>query len=193
MHMQLLKNERVIIFDCTDFGMSNLSLPNGQCHNDPTETTLKIDYTAHSTKYDVTTNTFRPLFIQTNVWCSSSVVMSDGCLIQTGGFNNGEQRVRTFTPCAAYDWQEIENGLAVRPRDLQQQQRDVAHTTQNGGVRVHHLDVEQAMARWVNQTIKNQFWCILETVRLCPRAYVQLVGRHFSQKLLTRFYGFHAI
>jgi hypothetical protein len=46
------------LFDCTDFGMSNLSLPNGQCHNDPTKTTLKIDCTAHSTEYDVTTNTF---------------------------------------------------------------------------------------------------------------------------------------
>ncbi|KAB9253880.1 hypothetical protein FH972_027015 [Carpinus fangiana] len=34
--------------------------------------------------------------------------------------NDGERRVRTFTPCAACDWQEIENGLAVRPRDLQQ-------------------------------------------------------------------------
>jgi hypothetical protein len=31
MHMQLLKNDRAVIFDRTDFGMSNLSLPNGQC------------------------------------------------------------------------------------------------------------------------------------------------------------------
>ncbi|KAE8057207.1 hypothetical protein FH972_013915 [Carpinus fangiana] len=114
MHMQLLKNDRVVIFDRTDFGMSNLSLPNGQCRNDPTETALKIDCTAHSTEYDVATNTFRPLFVQTDVWCSSGAVMPDGRLIQTGGFNDGDRRVRTFTPCAACDWQEIENGLAVR-------------------------------------------------------------------------------
>jgi hypothetical protein len=31
MHMQLLKNDRAVIFDRTDFGMSNLSLPNGEC------------------------------------------------------------------------------------------------------------------------------------------------------------------
>lgn len=31
MHMQLLHNNKVVIFDRTDFGASNLSLPQGQC------------------------------------------------------------------------------------------------------------------------------------------------------------------
>lgn len=114
MHMQLLKNDRVVIFDRTDFGKSNLSLPNGQCRNDPNETALKVDCTAHSAEYDVATNTFRALFVQTDVWCSSGAVMPDGRLIQTGGFNDGERRVRIFTPCATCDWQEIVNGLAAR-------------------------------------------------------------------------------
>ncbi|KAB1203721.1 Galactose oxidase [Morella rubra] len=114
MHMQLLKNDRVVIFDRTDFGKSNLSLPNGQCRNDPNEKALKIDCTAHSAEYDVATNSFRALFVQTDVWCSSGSVMPDGSLIQTGGFNDGERRVRIFRPCPGCDWEEIENGLAVR-------------------------------------------------------------------------------
>ncbi|KAE8717413.1 Glyoxal oxidase-related protein [Hibiscus syriacus] len=47
MHMQLLRNDRVIMFDRTDFGPSNLLLPNGKCLNDPTDTALQLDCTAH--------------------------------------------------------------------------------------------------------------------------------------------------
>ena len=43
MHMQLLPNDRVIIFDDTDFGQSNLSLPNGKWRHDPKERVLKVD------------------------------------------------------------------------------------------------------------------------------------------------------
>ncbi|KAF5462092.1 hypothetical protein F2P56_018131 [Juglans regia] len=107
MHMQLLKNDRVIIFDRTDFGNSNLSLPGGKCR------TVPKDCTAHSAEYSVITNTFRALFVQTDVWCSSGAVMPDGRLIQTGGFNSGERRVRTFVPCTGCDWTEIPNGLAA--------------------------------------------------------------------------------
>lgn len=114
MHMQLLHNDRVVIFDRTDFGKSNLSLPNGECRNDPTELVVKVDCTAHSAEYDVATNTFRALFVQTDVWCSSGAAMPDGRLIQTGGFNDGERKVRIFNPCATCDWQEIANGLAAR-------------------------------------------------------------------------------
>lgn len=34
MHMQLLHNNKVVIFDRTDFGSSNLSLPQGKCRYD---------------------------------------------------------------------------------------------------------------------------------------------------------------
>lgn len=112
--MQLLKNDRVVIFDRTDFGRSNLSLPDGKCRNDPNDTALKIDCTAHSAEYDVVKNTIRPLMVQTDVWCSSGSVMQDGRLVQTGGFNDGERRVRIFKPCSTCDWEEIELGLAAR-------------------------------------------------------------------------------
>ncbi|KAG7966731.1 hypothetical protein I3843_08G063800 [Carya illinoinensis] len=97
MHMQLLKNDRVIIFDRTDFGNSNLTLPGGKCR------TVPKDCTAHSST----------LFVQTDVWCSSGAVMPDGRLIQTGGFNSGARRVRTFIPCTGCDWTETPNGLAA--------------------------------------------------------------------------------
>ncbi|KAA3453645.1 aldehyde oxidase GLOX-like [Gossypium australe] len=114
MHMQLLRNDRVVVFDRTDFGPSKLPLPNGKCRNDPSDTALKVDCTAHSVEYDVLTNTFRPLMVQTDVWCSSGAIMPNGNLVQTGGFNDGERRVRTFSPCSTCDWQETPNGLAAK-------------------------------------------------------------------------------
>ncbi|KAK0577273.1 hypothetical protein LWI29_030513 [Acer saccharum] len=117
MHMQLLNNDRVVIFDRTDFGKSNISLPAGKCRMDPNDDVLKVDCTAHSVEYDVLSNTFRPLMVQTDVWCSSGAVMPDGSLIQTGGFNDGERRIRIFKPCGTNngcDWVEVENGLAAR-------------------------------------------------------------------------------
>ncbi|XP_022766515.1 aldehyde oxidase GLOX-like [Durio zibethinus] len=114
MHMQLLRNDRVVMFDRTDFGPSNLSLPNGKCRNDSSDIALKVDCTAHSVEYDVFTNTFRALMVQTDVWCSSGAIMPDGNLVQTGGFNDGERKVRVFRPCSTCDWQEIPNGLAVK-------------------------------------------------------------------------------
>ncbi|KAL5564468.1 hypothetical protein UlMin_027632 [Ulmus minor] len=40
--------------------------------------------------------------------------MSDGSLIQTGGFNNGDHILRIFKPCTNCDWKEITNGLAFK-------------------------------------------------------------------------------
>ncbi|CAI0382895.1 unnamed protein product [Linum tenue] len=117
MHMQLLSNDRVVIFDRTDFGRSNISLAAGNCREDPNERVVTRDCSAHSVEYDSATNTFRPLTVQTDVWCSSGSAMPDGRLLQTGGFNDGERRVRSFSPCApaaGCDWVEYENGLAAR-------------------------------------------------------------------------------
>ncbi|TYG79166.1 hypothetical protein ES288_D02G119300v1 [Gossypium darwinii] len=57
---------------------------------------------------------FRPLMVQTDVWCSSGAVTPNGDLVQTGGFNDGERKVRVFSPCSSCDWQESNNGLAAR-------------------------------------------------------------------------------
>lgn len=77
-----------------------------------------MDCTAHSVEYDVASNSFRPLMVQTDVWCSSGAAMPDGQLIQTGGFNDGERRIRILNPCnpgsTECDWQEVGNGLLAR-------------------------------------------------------------------------------
>ncbi|XP_009337697.2 aldehyde oxidase GLOX1-like [Pyrus x bretschneideri] len=106
MHMQLFKNDRIVLFDRTDFGKSNLSLPNGNCVNN--------DCTAHSAEFVVQTNAVRPLTVLSDVWCSSGSMDAYGNLIQTGGNNIGERRVRVFTPCTGCDWKEIVDGLAAR-------------------------------------------------------------------------------
>ncbi|KAK4793882.1 hypothetical protein SAY86_011876 [Trapa natans] len=117
MHMQLLHNDKIVIFDRTDFGPSNLSLPENKCRHDPHDDVLKIDCTAHSVLYDVWTNTFRPLMIQTDTWCSSGAVLPNGTLVQTGGFNDGDHAVRIFTPCNGgdfCDWIEFDTYLSER-------------------------------------------------------------------------------
>lgn len=116
MHMQVLHDNKLIMFDRTDFGQSNLSLPNGLCRYDSQDTALEIDCTAHSVLYDIDTNTFRPLMVQTDTWCSSGAVLPNGTFIQIGGFNDGDHVVRSFTPCIDEycDWIEFPNYLIER-------------------------------------------------------------------------------
>ncbi|CAH2036771.1 unnamed protein product [Thlaspi arvense] len=116
MHMQLLHNDRVVMFDRTNFGPSNISLPNHKCRNNPEDAISKIDCTAHSIEYDVAANTIRPLTVQSNTWCSSGSVRPDGALVQTGGDRDGEFKARIFSPCnrGRCDWVEINNALAKR-------------------------------------------------------------------------------
>ncbi|XP_042510708.1 aldehyde oxidase GLOX [Macadamia integrifolia] len=116
MHMQLLRNDKVIMFDRTDFGPSNLSLPTGHCRSDPNDVALTNDCTAHSLLYDIPSNSFRPLLVQTDTWCSSGSVLPNGTLVQIGGFNDGERVVRTFSPCTddQCDWTELPYYLSVR-------------------------------------------------------------------------------
>ncbi|VYS60705.1 unnamed protein product [Arabidopsis thaliana] len=117
MHMQLLHNGMVIMFDRTDFGTSNVSLPGGICRYDPTDTAEKFDCSAHSVLYDVVSNTYRPLNVQTDTWCSSGAVLPNGTLVQTGGYNDGERAARMFSPCGyseTCDWIEFPQYLSQR-------------------------------------------------------------------------------
>ncbi|KAF8718854.1 hypothetical protein HU200_025162 [Digitaria exilis] len=119
MHMQLLHNDRVIIFDRTDFGHSNLSLPGGHCRVNPRERALPSgDCTAHSAEYDVASNSFRPLSVFTDTWCSSGTVSPDGTLVQTGGWNDGYRNARTMPACGgagdeSCDWSEKQDALGA--------------------------------------------------------------------------------
>ncbi|XP_016435642.2 aldehyde oxidase GLOX-like [Nicotiana tabacum] len=116
MHMQLLRNNKVVIFDRTDFGRSNLSLPGGRCRYDSHDLVISEDCSAHSVLYDVGSNTFRPLMVQTDTWCSSGAVLPDGTLVQTGGYNDGDHIIRTLAPCTGKncDWVELPRTLIQR-------------------------------------------------------------------------------
>ncbi|XP_015896740.3 aldehyde oxidase GLOX1 [Ziziphus jujuba] len=105
-HMQLLNNNRVVLFDGAHYGPSNLTMGAGNCRRHRRNN--KVDCTAHSAEYDVATNTIRPLIIDTaddGVWCSSAAVTSDGRtfvrFVQSDGDGNGvEAKVRTYKPCS---------------------------------------------------------------------------------------------
>ncbi|KAL9226257.1 hypothetical protein vseg_002089 [Gypsophila vaccaria] len=122
MHMQLLYDDHVVIFDRTDFGPSNLTLPPSKCrrfYHPDSPSVVSLDCTAHSVLYDVVSNSFRPLTVLTDTWCSSGSVGPTGTLVQTGGYALGERVVRTFSPCAdpitaTCDWDELTTSLAAR-------------------------------------------------------------------------------
>ncbi|XP_047338423.1 aldehyde oxidase GLOX [Impatiens glandulifera] len=116
MHMQLIRSNQIVMFDRTDFGRSNLSLPKGVCRHDPHDSSLVDDCTAHSILYDIASNTFRPLFIRTDTWCSSGSVLPGGTLVQTGGYNDGDRVVRMISPCRHKfcDWSESSHYLLKR-------------------------------------------------------------------------------
>ncbi|XVF12866.1 hypothetical protein REPUB_Repub08aG0157000 [Reevesia pubescens] len=111
MHMALLPNERIITFDRTDFGPSNITLPQGKCIKD----LQSSDCYAHSVEYDPASRAVRPLTILSDTWCSSGALSQDGTLMQSGGYRLGEKVVRYFKPCLDCDWEEDQNGL-LSPR-----------------------------------------------------------------------------
>lgn len=110
MHMQLLHNDRVILFDRTNFGPSNLTFPAGHpCRVNPQDVALPNgDCTAHSVEYSVASNTFRALSVFTDTWCSSGHVAPDGTLVQNGGWQDGIRKVRVMPACndTSCDWTE---------------------------------------------------------------------------------------
>ncbi|KAI3689930.1 hypothetical protein L2E82_47901 [Cichorium intybus] len=108
MHMALLPNDRIITFDRTDFGPSNITFPAEKCP-------LGLDCYAHSVEFYPSKRGVRPLTILSDTWCSSGALLPDGVLIQSGGNNDGERVVRTISPCEECDWVETRDGL-VSPR-----------------------------------------------------------------------------
>ena len=93
MHMQLLPEDFVLMFDRTDSGPSNISLADpGPCAaaTAPNATAAPADCTAHSVLLDLRSNALHPYPLATNPWCSSAALLPNGTLLQTGGFSNGD-------------------------------------------------------------------------------------------------------
>ncbi|XP_057731291.1 aldehyde oxidase GLOX isoform X3 [Arachis stenosperma] len=102
MHMALTNRNTVIMFDQTGAGQSGYKLRkryNGtRCttsHNDLVDPTCY----AHSVEYDIAANKVRPLRLDTDTWCSSGSFLSNGTLLQTGGYGNRAKSIRFCRPC----------------------------------------------------------------------------------------------
>ena len=113
MHAALSHYDTAILLDRTNIGPSQIDLPKGVCRNNGADLISKHDCTAHSVMYAPGPNINRPLFIFTDTWCSSGQFMADGTLVQTGGWRDGNFKIRTLTPCPVTgncNWEEA-NGL----------------------------------------------------------------------------------
>ncbi|XLS63487.1 hypothetical protein HN51_023461 [Arachis hypogaea] len=102
MHMALTNRNTVIMFDQTGAGQSGYKLRkryNGTwcttSHNDLVDPTCY----AHSVEYDIAANKVRPLRLDTDTWSSSGSFLSNGTLLQTGGYGNGAKSIRFCRPC----------------------------------------------------------------------------------------------
>ncbi|KAK3119503.1 hypothetical protein QOZ80_9AG0671490 [Eleusine coracana subsp. coracana] len=126
MHMQLLPGDYVLMFDRTDTGPSNLSLPTSSSSSCTAAMTSKSnstpspeeaeDCTAHSVLLDLRSNALHPYPLATNPWCSSGALLPNGTLLQTGGFAAGDRVARLFDP--ATGWTDLPSALAARRCNL---------------------------------------------------------------------------
>lgn len=84
------------MFDRTNFGPLNISLPkNCTCQtNDDVE---KQDCTAHSILYDIISNTFRPLMVKTDTWCSSRFIDKIWHPVQSSNYHGEDHAIYLFT------------------------------------------------------------------------------------------------
>ncbi|KAL6319737.1 hypothetical protein AAG906_026831 [Vitis piasezkii] len=117
MHMALTHHGTVIIFDQIGVGQSGYGLRrryNGtRCMNTQHDLTDWSCF-AHSVEYDMSLNKVRPLRLDTDPWCSSGSFLSNGTLLQTGGYGRGSRRIRYFRPCenGHCDWRQSKTLLS---------------------------------------------------------------------------------
>ncbi|KAG6599461.1 Aldehyde oxidase GLOX1, partial [Cucurbita argyrosperma subsp. sororia] len=116
MHMNLLPNNKMIMFDAAAFHISQIKLPGGKCFPYTTDQGAAMeDCWAHGVEYDIETGNVRPLTMATDPWCSSGGLDVEGRLVNTGGWRDGTKTVRYITPCETCDFKDYPMALA-RPR-----------------------------------------------------------------------------
>ncbi|XP_022776024.1 aldehyde oxidase GLOX-like [Durio zibethinus] len=111
MHMALTYRNTVIMFDQTAAGPSQHRLPrryNGKRCTRSREDLEDWSCYAHSVEYDVDGNKLRSLRLDTDPWCSSGSFLSNGTLLQTGGYGSGSKKIRYFNPCSDHqcNWKQ---------------------------------------------------------------------------------------
>ncbi|KMT05502.1 hypothetical protein BVRB_7g176260 [Beta vulgaris subsp. vulgaris] len=118
MHMALTHMNTVLIFDQTGTGPSAYRLTRrargGECYPNHASDVRDSSCYAHSVEYHIPSNTLRPLRIESDPFCSSGSFLSNGTLLQTGGYANGYRKIRYFEPCDDdnCDWRLSKDRLA---------------------------------------------------------------------------------
>ncbi|KAL5726873.1 (methyl)glyoxal oxidase [Ranunculus cassubicifolius] len=112
MHLVLFPNTtKAVMFDATNLGPSQLRLPKGvECRRYNNGT--REDCWAHASEFDTETGEIRALKVETNTWCSSGGLNSEGVLVQSGGYSEGSRAVRYLWPCENCNWVEYPNALS---------------------------------------------------------------------------------
>ncbi|KAL2933697.1 Aldehyde oxidase GLOX [Bienertia sinuspersici] len=106
------------MFDQTGSGPSAYLLRRrargGECHPNHANDIRDPSCFAHSVEYHIATNTLRPLKIESDPFCSSGTFLSNGTLLQTGGYANGYRKIRYYKPCDdnTCDWRLSKARLA---------------------------------------------------------------------------------
>ncbi|XP_054798231.1 aldehyde oxidase GLOX1-like [Prosopis cineraria] len=111
MHVQLMANNRIILYDTIIYRISRIKALPGDCIQflDPQNVTQQ-DCWAHVVEYDIETNqVVRPIKIETDPWCSSGGVAPDGSLVSTGGFMTGTRSLRFLSDCDNCPWRDYPN------------------------------------------------------------------------------------
>ncbi|KAI8087798.1 glyoxal oxidase N-terminus-domain-containing protein [Gilbertella persicaria] len=104
MHAVLLNEKSILIIDKAE----------------ENEAKLDSGVSAFSTLYDIETNTYRTLLLETNTFCSAGGFLANGTFISTGGAESrsqwkaarGHQSIRHFRPCSdeSCAWVEYPTG-----------------------------------------------------------------------------------
>ncbi|CDP12684.1 unnamed protein product [Coffea canephora] len=118
MHMALTHYDTVVILDQIGSQQSGYRLKrrlNGTKCDHRNRDSEDWSCYAHSVEYDIMRNKIRPLHINSDTWCSSGSILSDGTIIQTGGYGGGSRRIRYFKPCdhnGRCDWKQNKHSLS---------------------------------------------------------------------------------
>ncbi|CAM8916027.1 unnamed protein product [Rhodiola kirilowii] len=117
MHMALTRYNKVIMFDQIGTVESGYPLRhrfNGSSCSGRSPDTEDWSCFAHSVEYDIGLNHIRPLRLDTDPWCSSGAFLSNGTLLQVGGYGNGIRRIRYFDSCSngKCDWAQARESLS---------------------------------------------------------------------------------
>lgn len=117
MHMALTHDNTVLMFDQTGSGRSGYRLRerrNGRRCTGSRDDLEDSSCYAHSVEYDISRNRIRPLRLFTDPWCSSGSFMSNGTLLQIGGYGTGSRSIRYFRPCGNHlcDWRQSRRSLS---------------------------------------------------------------------------------